>query len=227
MRSAVPPWLSMRSASTACGTSSPNSITLSTVWVTPMMISDAARGAGHEDRPARPRDDHRGHRRARPLARRGLVRRAGRPEVRELVVEQEARPRRGHRAAELLLDGAGQGDRVAAAVDDRHVRRRAGLRDVAGPVRGGALQRDLAAAPVGVGLRRQLPPGLAHERPGRRGTRSRSAHAMRCASAIRCSASADPSPRARRSSGSSRLSIWTSATPPEVGGPIEKTRWPR
>ena len=56
---------------------------------------------------------------------RGSFGRPGVTEVGQLVVEQDPGAGRDDGAAELLLDRARQRDGVAAAVDDRHVRRAA------------------------------------------------------------------------------------------------------
>ena len=47
------------------------------------------------------------------------------------------------------------------------------------------------------------------------------------ASPIRCTEADELKPSAARSNGSTASSIWISATPPDDGGGIDNTRWPR
>ena len=72
-----------------------------------------------------------------------------------------------------------------------------------------------------------LATGIDRLKSGSPRKRARSAKARRIVSAIRCTLAAEPWPAARRSQPSSTFSICTSATPPELGGGIDSTVWPR
>jgi hypothetical protein len=131
----------------------------------------AAEGVGLAPLPG----DHRRHRGEHPLSRRhgvglplhqpeevGLARRGG--EVVHLVVEEEPGARHPEAAAEELVEGGGEGDQVAVAVDDREVGgvgAAGGGRVRARPGfhvgrRGGVVEVDLRRPPRDPGGRQEL-----------------------------------------------------------------------
>ena len=103
---------------------------LKSIWVTVVMIVDAARRSERKERLAVAQHDRRRDRRPRPLAGLDAVRVGGvvlGAEVGQLVVEQEAAARHQHPGAAGLLDGERVLHDVAPPVGDREVGRLAVL----------------------------------------------------------------------------------------------------